>query len=103
MVDDGRRRVGAVCATGERVTAVLTRSLFGRPGRTFAMEIGFDFGANVPTGVFALHAAAAVVFIYLASVNAAAGESIGILLNAFIGIMLVTAGVVTARITDRRD
>jgi hypothetical protein len=67
------------------------------------MEIGFDFGANVPTGVFALHAAVATFFLYLGTANAAAGETLGILLNGLVGVLLVTAGVVTARITERRD
>ena len=66
------------------------------------MEIGFSFGANAPTGVFALHAAVAVFFLYLGVVNAVAGESIGFALNALIGVLLVAAGVVVARITDRR-
>jgi len=66
------------------------------------MEIGFSLGANAPTGVFALHAAVAVFFLYLGVVNAAAGESIGVALNALIGVLLVAAGVVVARITERR-
>ncbi|OYR39678.1 hypothetical protein DJ82_09270 [Halorubrum sp. Ib24] len=66
------------------------------------MEIGFNLGANAPTGVFTLHAVAAVFFLYLGVVNAAAGESLGLALNALIGAMLVAAGVVTARITKRR-
>jgi hypothetical protein len=66
------------------------------------MEIGFTLGANVPTGVFAIHAAVAVFFLYLGAVNATAGESIGVALNALIGVLLVTTGVVVARITARR-
>ncbi|MFC7187457.1 hypothetical protein [Halorubrum yunnanense] len=66
------------------------------------MDIGFDFGANAPTGVFALHAAAAAFFLYIGVENAAAGESLGLALNALIGAMLVAAGVVVARITARR-
>jgi len=66
------------------------------------MEIGFTLGSNAPTGVFALHAAVAVFFLYLGVVNAAAGESLGLALNVLIGVMLVVAGVVTARITARR-
>lgn len=66
------------------------------------MEIGFSFGANVPTGVFALHAAVASYFLYLGVVNGTAGELIGLLLNGLIGVLLVVAGVVTARITERR-
>ncbi|WP_280585993.1 hypothetical protein [Halorubrum sp. Boch-26] len=66
------------------------------------MEFGFDFGANAPTGVFALHAAVAAFFLYLGAVNAAAGESLGLALNGLIGLMLVAAGVVVARITERR-
>jgi hypothetical protein len=66
------------------------------------MEIGFSLGANVPTGVFALHAAVASYFLYLGVINGAAGELIGLLLNGLIGVLLVTAGVVTARITERR-
>lgn len=66
------------------------------------MEIGFNFGANAPTGVFALHAAVAAFFLYIASANAAAGESLGVLLNGLVGVLLITAGVVTARIAERR-
>jgi hypothetical protein len=43
-----------------------------------------------------------VFFLYLGVVNAAAGESIGVALNALIGVLLVAAGVVVARITERR-
>ncbi|MFO7834109.1 MAG: hypothetical protein R6V31_08665 [Halohasta sp.] len=66
------------------------------------MEIGFTFGANAPTGVFALHAAVAAFFLYIGAVNAAAGESLGLLLNGLVGVLLVAAGVVTARIAERR-
>lgn len=66
------------------------------------MDIGFSFGANVPTSVFALHAAVAVFFLYLGAANAAAGESIGVALNGLLGVLLVAAGVVVARITARR-
>jgi hypothetical protein len=67
------------------------------------MEIGFDIGANAPTGVFAFHAAVAAFFLYLAVVNAAAGESLGLALNVLIGAMIVAAGVIVARITHRRS
>jgi len=66
------------------------------------MGLGFTLGSNAPTGVFALHAAVAAFFLYLGAVNAAAGESLGLALNALIGAMLLVAGVVTARITERR-
>ncbi|WP_144799052.1 hypothetical protein [Halorubrum depositum] len=66
------------------------------------MEIGFTLGANAPTGVFALHAAVAAFFLYVGLANAAAGESIGLALNALIGVMLVAAGVAVAGITERR-
>jgi len=66
------------------------------------MELGFTFGANLPTAVFALHAAVATVFLTLGAVNAGAGELIGFLLNSVVGALLVAAGVVTARITRRR-
>lgn len=66
------------------------------------MEIGFNLGANAPTGVFALHAAAAALFLYVGAVNAAAGESLGVLLNGLVGVLLIAAGVMTARIAERR-
>jgi hypothetical protein len=66
------------------------------------MGIGFDFGANAPTGVFALHAAIAAFFVYIGTANAAAGESLGLALNGLIALMLVAAGVVVARIVERR-
>ena len=67
------------------------------------MQIGFDFGANAPTGVFVLHAAVGAFFLYLGAANAAAGESLGLALNGLIGAMLVAAGVVVARITEQRS
>jgi hypothetical protein len=67
------------------------------------MVIGFDLGANAPTGVFVLHAAVAAFFLYLGAANAAAGESLGLALNGLVGAMLVAAGVVVARITERRS
>ncbi|WP_434522386.1 hypothetical protein [Halorubrum sp. AS12] len=41
------------------------------------MEIGFELGANVPSGVFALHAAIAVVFLGLVGVNGATARRSG--------------------------
>ena len=67
------------------------------------MDIGFSLGANAPTGVFALHVAVAAFFLYLGVVNGAAGEPIGVALNGLIGVLLVVAGVVVARITERRS
>ena len=66
------------------------------------MHIGFDLGANVPTGVVALHALVGLFFLYVASANAAGGELIGAGLNAVIGLALVAVGVVAGRITARR-
>ena len=66
------------------------------------MHIGFDLGANVPTGVVALHALVGLVFLSVAGVNAAGGELIGAGLNAVIGLALVAVGVVAGRITARR-
>jgi len=66
------------------------------------MNIGFDLGANVPTGVVALHVLVGLVFLSVASVNAAGGELIGAGLNAVIGLALAAVGVVAGRITARR-
>ena len=66
------------------------------------MHIGFDLGANVPSGVVALHALVALFFLYVAGVNAAGGELLGAGLNAAIGLSLVAVGVVAGRITARR-
>lgn len=66
------------------------------------MHIGFSLGANVPTGVFALHAGVAAIFLSAAATNATAGDPIGPLLNALVGVLLLAAGVVTARIAERR-
>ena len=66
------------------------------------MDIGFDLGANVPTGVVALHALVGLVFLSVAGVNAAGGELLGAGLNAAIGLSLVAVGVVAGRITARR-
>ena len=67
------------------------------------MDIGFSFGVNAPTGVFVLHVAVAAFFLSLGVVNAFAGEPIGGALNGLIGVLLITAGVVVARITERRS
>lgn len=66
------------------------------------MNLGFDVGTNVPTGVAAAHLCVAGVFFYVGSLNAAAGESLGLALNALIGVLILTAGIAAARITARR-
>ena len=66
------------------------------------MNVGFDLGANVPSGVVALHALVALFFLYIAGVNAAGGELLGAGLNAVIGLSLVAVGVVAGRFTARR-
>jgi hypothetical protein len=66
------------------------------------MDIGFDFGANIPSGVFALHALVAVVFFGFAGLNATSGELIGVGLYLAIGAMVAAVGVLAARITARR-
>ncbi|CDK39016.1 MULTISPECIES: hypothetical protein [unclassified Halorubrum] len=66
------------------------------------MEIGFELGANVPSGVFALHAAVAVVFLYLAAVNATNGETVGLALYLAMAGMIALVGLVAGRIVSRR-
>lgn len=66
------------------------------------MNIGFDLGANIPSGVVALHALVGLFFLSVASANAAGGELLGAGLNAAIGVALVAVGVVAGRITARR-
>jgi hypothetical protein len=66
------------------------------------MDIGFDLGANVPSGVFALHAVIAVVFLGLAGVNGANGETIGLALYLAMAGMIALVGVMAARIVSRR-
>ncbi|ELZ39616.1 hypothetical protein [Halorubrum tebenquichense] len=66
------------------------------------MEIGFDLGANVPSGVFALHAAVAVVFLYFAAVNGANGETVGLALYLAIAGMVALVGLLAGRIVSRR-
>ncbi len=66
------------------------------------MEIGFDVGANIPSGVFVTHLLAAGFFFYVGGLNAAAGEPLGLVLNGVIGILLALVGVAAARITARR-
>lgn len=66
------------------------------------MDLRFDLGLNVPTAVFAAHVVIAAFFGYLASVNVSAGETIGLILNLGIGVMLAAVGITAARITARR-
>ncbi|MEZ3167901.1 hypothetical protein ABNG02_11280 [Halorubrum ejinorense] len=66
------------------------------------MNIGFDLGANAPSAVFALHTAVAVVFLYLAGLNAANGETIGLALYLAMAGMIAAVGVLAARIVSRR-
>lgn len=66
------------------------------------MNIGFDLGANAPSGVLALHTAVAAVFLYLAGVNAAGGETIGLALYLAMAGMIALVGVLAARIVSRR-
>ncbi|SFR44830.1 MULTISPECIES: hypothetical protein [Halorubrum] len=66
------------------------------------MEIGFELGANVPSGVFALHAAVAVVFLIFAGLNGANGETAGLALYLAMAGMIALVGVVAGRIVSRR-
>lgn len=66
------------------------------------MDIGFDLGANVPSGVFALHAVIAVVFLGFAGANGANGETIGLALYLAMAGMIALVGVMAARIVSRR-
>ncbi|WP_424014780.1 hypothetical protein ACOZ35_01785 [Halorubrum xinjiangense] len=66
------------------------------------MEIGFDLGANVPSGVFALHAVIALVFLGLAGVNGSNGEIIGLGIYLAMAGMIAIVGVMAARIVARR-
>jgi hypothetical protein len=66
------------------------------------MEIGFDLGANVPSGVFALHAVIAVVFVGLAGVNGANGETIGLAIYLAMAGMISLVGLIAGRIVARR-
>ncbi|QUO46984.1 MULTISPECIES: hypothetical protein [Halorubrum] len=66
------------------------------------MEIGFDLGANVPSGVLALHAVIAVVFLGLAGVNGSNGELIGLGIYLAMAGMIGLVGVMAARIVARR-
>lgn len=66
------------------------------------MEIGFDLGANVPSGVFALHAVIALVFLGLAGVNGSNGELIGLGIYLAMAGMIALVGVMAGRIVARR-
>ncbi|GAA0718387.1 hypothetical protein J2744_001461 [Halorubrum trapanicum] len=66
------------------------------------MEIGFELGANVPSGVFALHAVIAVVFLGLAGVNGANGELIGLAIYLAMAGMIAVVGILAGRIVSRR-
>ncbi|MEZ3164487.1 hypothetical protein ABNG03_13320 [Halorubrum sp. RMP-47] len=66
------------------------------------MEIGFKLGANVPSGVFALHAVIAVVFLGLAGLNGANGETVGLAIYLAMAGMISIVGVVAGRIVSRR-
>ena len=66
------------------------------------MEIGFDLGANAPSGVFALHAVIAVVFLGLAGLNGANGEAIGLVLYLAMAGMIALVGLLAGRIVARR-
>ena len=66
------------------------------------MDLGFEIGANVPSGVLALHTAVAAVFLYLAGLNAAGGETIGLALYLAMSGMIALVGVLAARIVSRR-
>ncbi|WP_435073434.1 hypothetical protein [Halorubrum sp. HHNYT27] len=50
----------------------------------------------------AFHAVVASFFLYLGVGNGAAGALVSLLLSGLVGILLVAAGVVTARITEQR-
>jgi len=66
------------------------------------MEIGFDLGTNVPSGVFALHAAIAVAFLFLAGLNGANGETVGLVLYLATAGMVALIGLLAGRIVARR-
>ena len=66
------------------------------------MEIGFELGANAPSGVFALHAAIAVVFLGLAGLNGVNGEAIGLALYLAMAGMIGLVGLMAGRIVSRR-
>ncbi|WP_049910991.1 hypothetical protein [Halorubrum coriense] len=66
------------------------------------MEIGFELGANAPSGVLALHTAVAVVFLVLAGLNGMNGEVIGLALYLAMAGMIALVGVVAGRIVSRR-
>ncbi|QAU12418.1 hypothetical protein EKH57_06625 [Halorubrum sp. BOL3-1] len=66
------------------------------------MEIGFDLGANVPSGVFALHVVIAVAFLLLAGLNGANGETAGVALYLAMAGMIAFVGVLAGRIVSRR-
>ena len=66
------------------------------------MDLGFDLGANVPSGVFTLHAVIAVVFLGLAGLNGANGEAIGLAIYLAMAGMIAIVGVMAARIVARR-
>ena len=70
--------------------------------RSRDMEIGFDLGANIPSGVFALHAVIAVVFLGLAGVNGANGELIGLGIYLAMAGMIGVVGLMAGRIAARR-
>ncbi|ELZ40033.1 hypothetical protein C463_16062 [Halorubrum californiense DSM 19288] len=78
------------------------RTTFSAAVRIEGMDVGFDLGANVPFGVFALHAVIAVVFLGLAGVNGANGETIGLVLYLAMAGMIGLVGVMAARIVARR-
>ena len=66
------------------------------------MDLGFDLGVNVPSGVFTLHAVIAVVFLGLAGVNGANGELIGLGIYLAMAGMIGVVGLMAGRIAARR-
>lgn len=85
-----------------RAVAQSDRTTFSHGGRNGGMEIGFELGANAPSGVFALHAVIAVVFLGFAGLNGANGETIGLALYLAMSGMIAAVGVLAARIVSRR-
>jgi hypothetical protein len=66
------------------------------------MDIGFEVGANVPTAVLVLHSLLALVFVAFGVNNLQNGRPVGLVLNGFIALLVVVAGVTAGRITWRR-
>ncbi|TKX34918.1 hypothetical protein EXE51_17095 [Halorubrum sp. CGM5_25_10-8B] len=66
------------------------------------MDLGFDLGANAPSGVFTLHAVIAVVFLGLAGLNGANGEAIGLAIYLAMAGMIALVGLLAGRIVARR-